>query len=137
MVTDAVLYRLSRPDAAVTLVPDDSESETRTARIAELRARKDQAADAFAAGDIDAAQLTRISATLGGQVEQLEAQRRRSSGKPASYAMAGPDADARWAEASLEQRRTIIGELLDVRIMRARRGARTFDPASVRLTRKV
>src|SRR5690606_15603906 len=64
-VTEVILARLERPDALDVFAPrnDDSAADAR-AELAAIDARLANAADSFADGAIDQAQLTRITARL-------------------------------------------------------------------------
>jgi site-specific DNA recombinase len=132
LVTAVIVGRLAMPDVEEALAPVD-EDDPVAEELAELRGRREQAAHAFAAGSIDISALTMTTADLKRQIKTLEAQRRKVQGKSASLSLAGPGAAEAWELASLDQRRAVVSELLIVKLLRTRRGARSFDPRSVGL----
>lgn len=97
-----------------------------------LRARLDTAADEYAAGNISARQLSRISASLENDLERADARVRATAPNPALHAIAGPGAAEAWAASPLEQRRSILRELCDVTILPTGPGVR-FDPEHVKI----
>ena len=133
LVTGLIVERLSRKDAADLLAPD--RSDERRAAVTEvqgLRARLDRAADDYADGKIDARQMERITARLRPQLDAAEARARIVDDSPLLDGILGrPDAAQVWETLPLTRRRAIVDMLLTVRIMRAKQGARTFDPESV------
>jgi site-specific DNA recombinase len=135
-IRDLVVARLSRPDAADLLARSDDAAKVREAlaEVAVLRSRLYEAADAYAAGGIDAMQLTRITATLRPKVEAAEAATRTTSDEPILAFAIGADAAKRWEALALEQRRAVIRVLLTARLLPTRQGVRVFDPESVQVT---
>jgi site-specific DNA recombinase len=133
LVTRVIVARLAMPDLAEVLVPDDSADRALGEQIAVLRARRDAAADAYTAGALDIATVTRITAGFTRDVASLEQRRNRAAGRPAALSMAGPDAGSAWAAASLDVRRAAIGELMRISILPTIRGQRTFDATRIRI----
>ena len=114
LVDEVVSARLSMPDAASLFVRDDGPAREAAEKAAGLRARLDEAADAFANGEIDRNALSRITAKLRPQIEKSE--------KAAAIAMPGADPEAlaglpgvgaadRWAALSVSQKRAVLGIL--------------------------
>lgn len=125
-VTDIVLARLSRPDAAHLLSEvDDGGAREAAERAAErVRERLDDAAASFAAGDITARQLTTITAQLRPELTALEAasapppDRGRVLGKLAG----ADDVPAVWEAMTPDLRRSVIKLLMTVTVHKGRKG---------------
>jgi hypothetical protein len=113
--------------------PEDREEIRQAAEDAVgLRARLDLAADDYSDGKIDARQLERITARLRPRIEAAEARARVVDDSPLLDGLIGRDNAAEvWAGLPLPRRRAVIDLLIDVRIVPARRGARSFDPETV------
>jgi site-specific DNA recombinase len=91
LVTGLVTARLARPDAAVLLPGrDDGQAQEAADRAAALRARLDTAADAYAEGAIDDAQLTRITANLRPELEKWQQVAHDTSAAPDLLDLAEP-----------------------------------------------
>jgi site-specific DNA recombinase len=107
-------------------VPDPVlEAEAQT-----LRAKLDEAADQYAADEIDGEQLRRITAKLRPRLQEIEAKLH-----PAIVDLedlATPDIAERWDDIPLARRRAVLGFLFEIRLMpRGKDTPRRFDPASV------
>ncbi|GAC1332374.1 MAG: recombinase family protein [Mycobacteriales bacterium] len=140
LVTGVVLARLARPDAVAVLArADDGQAQEASDKAAGIRARLDTAADSFAGGDIDAAQLARITAKLRPQLDQWLQVARAASTAPDLLDLAGSDIADRWDGLPLGRKRAVIDLLLDIRVDRVtcRGGGAGFDPDTIRLTWKV
>ena len=139
LVTAVVTARLSRPDLADLIAPDQSDDDATIAanELAELRARLNGFYDEAATGGLSPSALARIESRLLPQIAAAEKKAHRSHTAPLLDAVAGADAEQRWVKLSLEQRREVIGLLCAVRILPARRGARTFDPETVEIAWRV
>lgn len=135
LVTRVLLARLAKPDAVDLLAPQDGGERQRAAEEAQgLRARLDRAADDYADGKIDARQLERITARLRPQIEAAEARARVVDDSPLLDGLLGNERAATvWGRLSLTRRRAVVDLLLEVVILKARQGAREFDPATVRI----
>jgi site-specific DNA recombinase len=139
LVTALVTARLARPDAADLLTrSDDGQAQEATDKAAALRARLDSAADAYAEGTIDGAQLTRITARLRPELDKWQQVARASSTAPDLLDLAGPDIAERWESLPLARKRGVIDLLLDITVLPATRhgGHNLFDPQSVRIAWK-
>lgn len=133
LVTEALLRRLERDDAADLLTSGDPEAarELRD-EIAAVTARLATAADMFAAGTIDGEQLARITATGRDDRERLEA-RLSAALPPALPADAvGPGVRAAWERYDIERRRLILTTVARVTIMPSGPGG-AFDPELIRI----
>lgn len=137
LVTEVVVARLSKPDAADAFRPDVAQAAQAFERAEQLRARLDLAADQYAEGDIDGRQLARITEKLRPQVE--EAQREASALAAAAGSgdvlaeVVGERAAEVWAQLDVGRRRRVLEVLgLRVRIMPTRRGP-GFVPTDVEI----
>lgn len=133
-VTEVILSRLERPDALDVFAPrDDNSAAEARAELAAIDARLANAADSFADGAIDQAQLTRITARLREQRTVQEETLRRAAPPAVPLTAVGPLARDAWKGLDLDQRRAIIAALATVTIKRGRPGVRAFDPDTVRI----
>lgn len=134
-VTALVLARLRRPDVSDLLRPADEGHRLAVAEVAQLRARLDVAADDYADGALDREQFHRITERLRPRIEAAQARARVVDSSPllAEFAQA-EDAEKVWTRLPLSRRRGVVDTLVSVRVLRARPGAREFDPASVEIT---
>jgi DNA invertase Pin-like site-specific DNA recombinase len=135
-VVDAVMIeRLSRPDARDLFVGDDDSAGDARSQRDTLQARLDTAADDYASGEITAAQLRRITATIRPQLDELDQQiaaALRGLDPDAFVSLIGEPAREGWRALTITQRRAVLEALrLQVKILPTRRGP-GFDPSSVR-----
>jgi site-specific DNA recombinase len=139
LVVKVILARLSKPDAVEVFRRQRDPAAADAAAEAEaLRARLDIAADEYADGRIDARQLERITAKLRPQIAAAEARARIIDDFPLLDGLLGiEDVEKVWRELPLTRRRAVVDLLLEVRILRAKPGARVFDPESIEITPKV
>jgi site-specific DNA recombinase len=142
-----IVERLSRPDAAELLAPDQTgDVAALHARDATLRARLDELGRLYGEDVIDAAQLAQGTAAIRAQREQITAQLGASSlGSVLAGVADAADPAKVWAGLDLSRRRAIVDVLVDVVILpTAHKGRRAgwragetyFDPASVQITWK-
>ncbi|MGO2780087.1 recombinase family protein [Glutamicibacter arilaitensis] len=126
-----VVGRLSRPDAALDLSRDPSRlREAMTARDA-IVARMDSAADEYADGTITVRQLTRITERLKAELSAAEGRVTMEQPFRILDGMVGSGAAEAWAAASMERRRAVLRELVDITILPAGVGVK-FSPEQVR-----
>jgi DNA invertase Pin-like site-specific DNA recombinase len=138
-VEATVVERLSRPDAAELLAPDHTgDLAALHAQDAGLRARLDELGRMFGDGMIDALQLASGTASIRTQREAVtEALAASSRGSVLQGVADAPDVAEVWEGLDLSRRRAIVDVLLEVTILRTKRGGArrkgeaTFDPASV------
>lgn len=139
-VTAVVLTRLAQPDVfaqldALNADHGDSRMQAALDELEVLRARKREAADAYAEGRIDLTTSTQVGARLDPQVAAADRRAREWAGLPDVVGMvAGTDAEDRWSTLSVVQRRAVVTALIDVVILPVGKGKRVFNPAAIRIT---
>jgi hypothetical protein len=134
-----VIERLSRPDAAELLAPDQTgDTAALHAQDAGLRARLDELGRLYGDGVIDALQLASGTARIREQREQVTTSLAAASrGSVLAGVADAPDPEAVWRGLDLSRRRAIVDVLVEVTILRAKRGGArrkgetSFDPATV------
>lgn len=132
VVEATIVERLSEPDGPDLLGGDQAALDAALSHAGALRDRLSLAADQFADGLIDAAQLARISARLRPQI--VDAERTAEAARPADpelRALLDGDVERNWAAAPVEVRREVVRMLLRVTIDPVGAGGR-FDPAGIR-----
>lgn len=134
-VTVAVLERLARPDVTDVLADTpNAEAEASREALDELRSRLDDAIGEFTAGRISAATLAKIEADLGARIAEADRQVRAALVPIDIDIPASTNVDAWWDSLAPEQCREVVAALIAaVVVMPSRQGARTFDPAAVRV----
>jgi DNA invertase Pin-like site-specific DNA recombinase len=138
-VEAVVIERLSRPDAAELLAPDQTgDTAALHAQDAGLRARLDELGRLYGDGVIDALQLASGTARIREQREQVTTSLAAASrGSVLAGVADAPDPEAVWRGLDLSRRRAIVDVLVEVTILRAKRGGArrkgetSFDPATV------
>ncbi|ORA68296.1 recombinase [Mycolicibacterium elephantis] len=136
-VTEAVLERLSRPDAPILLGGNKVDVADLTSRRDGYRARLDELAAMFAAGDIDAGQLKSGTTELRRKLDRVDAElaAARASSVLADLVLSGDDLRDTWAAIPPGGKGKVIDALMTVTIEPTRRGRRPggsyFDPESV------
>jgi len=134
-VTALVLERLSRPDAR-DLLTDTTRPDVDALRAdaRAVRARLDAVAVEYADGTITGAQLRTATARLRSRLLDTESQL-ADAGRVDVLGplLTGTDPAAAWDALDTDRRRAVVALLMDVTILRTRRGARSFDPAGVRI----
>jgi site-specific DNA recombinase len=136
-----VVERLSRPDAAELLAPDlTGDTAELHARDAALRARLDGLGRMYGDGAIDASQLQSGTATIRDQREQITTSLAATSrGSVLAGVADAADPAKVWEGLDLSRRRAIVDVLLEVTVLRTKRGGARikgkthFDPASVEI----
>jgi site-specific DNA recombinase len=135
-VSNVVVERLSRDDAAEIFAGDDQAAVDAISKAEELRARLDLAADDYAAGVITRSQLHRVTATLRPQIEAAERQARnlRPALDVAMLDLVGKHAARAWDRLGVTQRRGVLDVLnMRVVILPATRRGPGFDPTTVEI----
>lgn len=130
-ITDMVLARLGRPDAALLLRPApavNGAAQLHT-RIAAVRQRLDQAASLFASGQIDARQLATATSQLNMELDDVTRKLADLGRRDALAAFRGRPPGEVWAGLDLERRRAVISTLMRVVVDPAPRGRpRGWEP---------
>lgn len=130
LVTDVVIGRLRRPDAAKLFRVSDVDLAPLRARAGDLRAQREAlAADLDVSLDFATARDRRLRQELDTiEVEIIEA----SAGSALAPFAGGRDPGEVWSGLDLDARREVIRELVDVVLLSPKRGRQPFDPDSVR-----
>lgn len=130
-----VVEFLSRPDVFAELTDtDDAAVLAAQAEAARLRGLLDDARAKVTSGAISLEDFAMFRRGWETDLAAAEERARPTWVPQAALDVAGPDARARWAEASIERRRTILKGLFVVAIHR-QTGPR-FDPAAVTVRRR-
>lgn len=136
LVEGIVVGRLQMPDAAQLFATGDP-AALKEARdtMDTLGARLANAADMFAMGDIDAAQLTRITERV--RADRAQAAAAVDAALPAAVPaeLVGDAAADTWAALSMDSRRAVLTTLVTVTVMPSGSG-KAFDPDTVRVAWK-
>jgi hypothetical protein len=117
-VTAHVVERLARPDAAELLVDQKREdaAELRD-QAAALRARQDELAGLFAAGDITGSQLKTATAALAAQLDAIESRMFDANRTRVFDGLIGADdIEARFDALGLDRQRAVVAALMTVTI---------------------
>ncbi|MEU4810034.1 recombinase family protein [Nocardia fluminea] len=150
LVEETIVVRLERPDALAALTAGHGAASGDLAKLrleqAALRQRLDSLAELFAAGDIDAGQLTTASASLKAKISEIDTALAALGMRSPLAALEGRGniraawfgtKDDRSDGLSLGSRRAIVEMLLTVTILPAPRGRRVsgayFSPEFIRL----
>jgi site-specific DNA recombinase len=139
-----VLERLGRPDARDLLAPDQrGDTAALHAKDAGLRARLDELGRLYGEDVIDAVQLAQGTAAIRAQREQITAQLGAASrGSVLAGVADAADPAKVWDGLDLSRRRAIVDVLVEVAVLRTKRGGvrrkgeTAFDRASVAITWK-
>jgi site-specific DNA recombinase len=133
LVVATLCERLSKPDALAIFHTDDSKMDAARRKVAELRARLDGAADAYAAGLIDTGQLTRITERVRPALDAAERSARPAVGIPTVVhdLIDADDTRVAWDELSISQQRAVLESLRIEVIVKPARGGPGFNPESV------
>jgi hypothetical protein len=136
VVNAVVEVLLSQPEASAAAAASTSASDSGLAAEANgLRARMSEAALMAADGDITMAQLRQMNERLRGRLAEIESQ---MADQAIAASQSDFDAASEWAEASLEKKRKLLSQLVNVRLLRVgHTKGRNFDPDSVEVTLKV
>jgi site-specific DNA recombinase len=136
LVTALVLERLSRPDAADLLATPGEGVDVGALReeATALRTRLGELTDLFADGAITAVQLARGTERARTRLEAVEQQMVDAGRVPVlGELVTAQDVRATWEGLDLDRQRAAIDTLLAVTLLPPGRGARYFDPETVRV----
>ncbi|WP_346923070.1 recombinase family protein [Glutamicibacter creatinolyticus] len=136
LVEGIVVGRLQMPDAALLFSQGDPAAlqEARDT-IEALDARLANAADMYATGGIDAAQLTRITERLRADRELAAAALDAALPPAVPAELIGANARQVWDGLSMDVKRAVLDALVAVTILPSGSG-KAFDPDTVRITWK-
>ena len=135
-VSEIVIERLSRPDAAELLIDvEKPDLDLLRERALAYRTRLDALATEFADGDLTASQLRIATDRIRTKLAETEAEM-ADAGRAD---VLGPlvqtdDVRAVWEGLSTGKQRAVISALMEVRIQSVKQGTRTFRPESVPVT---
>ena len=134
-VRAVVVGRLSQPDAIELLRADTrpDAGKLRTRNLT-LRSRLDSLATDFAEGELTASQLRTATERIRAQIAEVELQLADAGRVDVLGDLAGaPDVAARWDGLGLDRQRAVIDVLMAITLHPPGQGARTFDPATVKI----
>jgi site-specific DNA recombinase len=144
LVTDTVLGRLCRPDAASLLRPraPQIDIEALHTEANATRARLDELAVLWARKQLSTSQFSAASKELNTSLEGVE-QRIAAATVPSPLdgLLGANDIAAIWAELALARQRAVVDTLVTVTILPGKRGRKPggiyFDPDSIRIDWKI
>ncbi|KUI48420.1 hypothetical protein AU198_20835 [Mycobacterium sp. GA-1199] len=130
LVEETILERLGRPDARKLFADAGDDAAVKAVEEADtLRKRLASFLNEAAEGNLSAASLAALEATLQPQIDAAEAKVRATGTSPLVAKLAGPDAREQWKQFSVKDRRAVVASLLDITINKAVHGnTRRFDP---------
>ncbi|WP_433229006.1 recombinase family protein [Micromonospora sp. CA-248260] len=130
-VVAVLMARLSRPDALDLLAPPEDLGEVEKAQqeAAEKRARLDEWYAAAARNEITPGGLAVIERTLLAEIEDADQRAQHVDVPPLVRDLVGPDVEQRWGRLTVGQQRQVVSLLLELRVGKTYRGARSLDPA--------
>lgn len=130
-VTDALIVRLSRPDAVELFAPDRAD-DVRKAQ-AEAKALQEQLDEAYATLSVRGAAV--MEKRILPLLEAAQARTRMVDDRPVlADLLDAEDVRAAWDGMSLSRRRAVIDLLVMVRLRPGRKGSPVFDPHTVDIT---
>lgn len=134
-VTELVIERLSRDDARDLLI-DHSRPDVEELREAAraLRARLDELGAEFASGELPASQLRVINDSIAAKLCEIEGEIADAGRVSVLGDLIGVgDVRTVWEGLDLDRRRAVIDALMTITLTSPGRGARVFDPDTVRI----
>jgi hypothetical protein len=134
-VTEVIVARLSRPDAAGLLVAESTPDVAALRdEAAALRVRLDGLAEAFAMGEVNRSQLAAGSARLQGRLDEIGAATVHRSRAPVLADLVdAEDVRTAWEALPLGRQREVVKTLITVTIHPGGGGKKTFDPSLVQI----
>ncbi|NED58722.1 recombinase family protein [Micromonospora aurantiaca] len=136
-VVAVLMARLSRPDALDLLSPE-SDASSRQQAEQEAKRKRERLEEWYAAAardEITPAGLATIERTLLAEIEDAERRAEHVDVPPLVRDLVGPDVESKWQRLTIGQQREVVSLLMDLRVDRTYRGARTLDPARLRKSR--
>jgi site-specific DNA recombinase len=138
-ITEAIIERLSRPDATKLLVDEQAPDFAALAVEAQaLRVQLDEAAAAFADRVITVSQLRVATERLRARLDDVEAAQAHQGRAPVLSALVGADdVRAEWSGMGLDPRRAVVQTLMEIVLHPGGGGKRTFDSKYVEIKWKI
>lgn len=131
-VQDVIVERLKRPDLVSVFVRDDAdEVERAQLELAASRAELNELRAAKKTGRISLTSFLEFEPDLLAKITDAERRSVPPAVPPVIAEFSGPDAETKWDNSDVSQRREVIRLLATVRIYRATQGARKFDSSLV------
>ncbi len=137
VVAEYVQARLTQPNMAAILAPDNSEeAEQAAAEAAKMRAQLNEWRQSAILGQTSPASLVVIEAQLTAKIADAEAQSRTASIPPVLQSFLDPETDVRrrWDSFTVVARRVVVSALCEVRVGPGRPGRRRADHSIERST---
>lgn len=133
-VVKVVVEMLQRDDLDLS-TPEDPRAQEAQLTARALRQRQEDAALAFARGEISVKVLATIESELQPQIDAADRYARKAALPTAIADIAGSDAASNWQQADIKVQRDAIAALVDVVVLPSRRprGSRGFDSAAVQI----
>ncbi|MFY1687291.1 recombinase family protein [Plantactinospora sp. WMMB782] len=130
-VVAVLMARLSRPDALDLLAPPQNRGGVEQARqeADEKKAQLDEWYAAAARNEISPGGMAAIERRLLDEIKDAERRAEHVEVPPLVRDLVGPDVEQKWERLTIGQQREVVSLLLDLRVGRTYRGARTLDPA--------
>ncbi|MER7994919.1 MULTISPECIES: recombinase family protein [Micromonospora] len=129
-VVAVLMARLARPDALDLLNPEREAGSRQRAEdeAKRKRARLEEWYEAAARDEISPAGLASIERTLLAEIEDAERRAEHVDVPPLLRDLVGPGVEQRWERLTIGQQREVVTLLLDLRVGKTYKGARTLDP---------
>lgn len=126
-----IVARLSQPDVLDAFTDaDDEDVKAAADEAARLRAKLAEVRQAWDDDELTLVEYKDMRARLQPKIEAAEKRARPKNAPDAVLALAGADAEKRWRDASIGDRRTVLAALVEVTILPVGRGKRVgFDPS--------
>lgn len=135
-ISSVVVERLSRPDA-VSLLEDNSRQDTKAlrTRAAELRVRLDGLAELVADGTLNPAKAREAAQRVREELLHVE-EELADAGR---VSLLGPLVRSKnvreaWEKLDADRQRTVLGALMTIHLDSPGKGARSFQPETVRIS---
>ncbi|MFB8229686.1 recombinase family protein [Cellulosimicrobium sp. NPDC055967] len=122
-VTDALLARMSAPDAAALLAPVGVDVDALRADYDERRHRRDDLAALLAEGLLGADAVREQSERLTAEMDDIARRVSATTGTHPAFALTGGDASAVWNSMDLAQRRDAVRSVMVPRVVVIGRGS--------------
>jgi DNA invertase Pin-like site-specific DNA recombinase len=129
LVQKLMWRRLAKPDVLELLTASSTEAvQQAAAEVNRLEMKLRAARDAWDRDRLSLDSYTDMENRLLPQIKDAQRRARPESIPPVVFAVAGPDAEARWFDLDVVEKRTAIAALLDVTILPAGTARIGFDP---------